>query len=206
MNRGPRSFSPWKVQLLLVLLSMLVLGGCIFNPRDPEQPSVGNTVSYNPRNSPRNVWENLQISLQNNDSFGWEENISPEFTYWPDTEAADQFPGVFEGWEYTKEQSFINNFYSTGVTNQAQMRNDDFIVPEPSGTEVVWEGVIYYLKVADPNDGSIISYRASAIITFRLEGNFWYIYRWEDQTGESDPDTGQILPTMGVLRGTFGSN
>ena len=24
--------------------------------------------------------------------------------------------------------------------------------------------------------------------------------------GESDPDSGQILPTLGVLRGTFGSN
>ena len=192
--------------LLAACFPLLLSAGCIFNPRDPEPPSVGTTVSYNPRNSPRNVWENLQISLQHNDSFGWEENTSVDFIYFPDTEAANQFPGVFDGWDYEREKSFINNFYATGVTNQAKMRNDEFNVPEPSGTEVVWEGVIYYVRVTDPNDGSEIRYRASAIITFRLEGNFWYIYRWEDQTGESDPDSGQILPTLGVLRGTFGSN
>ena len=202
--KGLRVIQP---RIVVLLLSVLVLAGCIFNPRDPEPPSVGSVVSYNPRNSPRNVWENLQISLQNNDSFGWEENTSADFIYIPDTGAANQFPGVFTGWNYEREKSFINNFYSTpGVSNLAKMRNDDFNVPEPSGTEVVWEGVIYYVRVTDTNDGSEIRYRASAMITFRLEGNFWYIYRWEDQTGESDPDSGQILPTLGVLRGTFGSN
>ena len=201
--------SPMRGFSLLVcgMVLALSLGGCIFEPRTPEPPSVGTQVSYNPRTSPRNVWENLQISLQNNDSFGWEENISADFIYVPDSEAATQFPGAFVGWNYERETAFINNFYAApGLTTAAKMRNDDFNVPEPSGTEVVWEGVIYYLRVTDSNDGSEIRYRASALVTFRLEGNFWYIYRWEDQTGESDPDSGQILPTMGVLRGTFGSN
>lgn len=188
------------------LVLLLGLAGCLFEPREPAPPSVGTAIRYNPRTSPRNVWENLQISLQNNDSFGWEENTSNDFTYLPDSEASNQFPGVFAGWNFEREKTFINNFYASGVTNQAKMRNDDFNVPEPSGTEIVWEGVIYYVRVTDPNDASEIRYRASAIITFRLEGNFWYIYRWEDQTGESDPDSGQILPTLGVLRGTFGSN
>lgn len=192
--------------LAAALALSALLTGCIFQPRDPEPPSVGGDVPYLPRISPRNVWENLQISLQNSDSFGWEENTSADFTYLPDTEAENQFPGAFTDWDHERESVFINNFYANGFTIQAQMRNDDFNVPEPSGTEVVWEGVIYYVQVSDPNDGSEIRYRGSAIITFRLEGNFWYIYRWEDQTGESDPDSGQILPTLGVLRGTFGSN
>jgi hypothetical protein len=204
MSAWQKSGQVPAIGLLLPLL--LALSGCIFEPRTPEPPSLGTTVSYNPRTSPRNVWENLQISLQNNDSFGWEENVSVDFTYWPDTEAENEFPGAFDGWNYEREKAFINNFYAAGVTNAAKMRNDDFNVPEPSGTEVVWEGVIYYVRVTDPNDGSEIRYRASALVTFRLEGNFWYIYRWEDQTGESDPDSGQILPSLGVLRGTFGSN
>lgn len=196
---------PWVLALVVTALG-LVLTGCLFSPRDPEPPSLGETVSYNPRTSPRNVWENLQISLRNSDTFGWEENISEDFNYIADSAAEEQFPGAFSSWDYPRETTFINNFYSTGVTNEAQMRNDDFNVPEPSGTEVVWEGVIYAVTVTDPNDNSEIRYRGSAIITFSLEGNFWYIYKWEDQTGESDPDSGQILPTLGVLRGTFGSN
>ncbi len=189
-----------------VLLLSSQLSGCIFTPRDPELPTSGASINYLPRTSPRNVWENLQLSLNNIDSFGWEENLHPEFTYIPDAEAEAQFPGAFVGWDLAKELTFIDSFYSSGVSNLAKMRNDEFNVPEPVGTEVRWEGVIYYIKVTNTADNSETRYRASAIITFRFEGNFWYVYRWEDQVGESDPDTGQILPTMGVLRGTFGSN
>ncbi len=202
LNRGPRIG-----QILVLTLGLaMMLSGCLFAPRDDEPPSLGTQVTYNPRSSPRNVWENLQISLQNNDSFGWEENISPDFTYEPDSATEEQFPGAFSGWNFEREKAFINNFYTSPVTNQAQMRNDDFNVPEASGVEVIWTEVIYFVRVTDSNDGSEIRYRGSANVTFSLEGNFWYVYKWEDLIGENDPDTGQPLPTLGVLRGTFGSN
>nr|MEE4268892.1 hypothetical protein [Candidatus Krumholzibacteria bacterium] len=203
LDRGPRLGQT----LVLTLGLAMFLSGCLFEPRDDEPPSLGAQVTYNPRNSPRNVWENLQISLQNNDSFGWEENISPDFTYEPDSESvpADN-PGFFQGWNFEREKAFINNFYTSPVTSQAQMRNDEFIVPEASGVEVIWTEVIYFVRVTNTNDNSEIRYRGSANITFKLEGNFWYVYRWVDLIGENDPDTGQPLPTLGVLRGTFGSN
>ena len=189
----------------LMLLAMILLSGCIFAPRDPAPPT-GVPIPYLTPSEPIKVWENLQLSLNYSDSFGWEDNLHPEFTYIPDSEAESSYPGAFVDWDYEKEMNFITNFYSSGVTNLAKMRDDDFVVQPPAGTEVRWEGVIYYLKVTNASDGSETRYRASAIITFRFEGNSWYVYRWEDQVGESDPDSGNILPTMGVLRGTFGSN
>ncbi len=188
---------------LVGFLCLTLFCGCLFTPRDPEPPSSAAPIDYLPRTSPRNVWANLGTSLENNDSFGWEENLHPEFTYLPDAESENQFPGAFTGWDLAKEMIFINNFYASDVTNIASMRDSDFNVPEPVGNEVHWEGVIYYVRVG--SDGSETRYRASAIIIFRFEGNFWYVYSWEDQVGESDPDSGTILPTMGVLRATFGS-
>lgn len=184
----------------------LSLSGCLFEPRTPDPPSTGQDIPYLARTSPANVWDNLQTSLNFNDSFGWEENVHPDFTYIPDSEADNQFPGLFAGWDKEKELNFINSFYSTGSTNIAQLRNPDFVVPDPTGDESRWEGVIYYLRVQEAGNQSETRFRGSAIINFRLEGNFWYVYSWEDQVGESDPESGQILPTMGVLRGTFGSN
>ncbi|MCP4290723.1 MAG: hypothetical protein GY780_02655 [bacterium] len=196
-----------KLKKSILFFAMLaMISGCIFTPRDPEPPTSGSAIPYLPQTSPRNVWENLQLSLNNIDSFGWESNMHEEFTYWPDSEAEAQFPGAFVDWDLAKELNFVSNFYASGVTNLSKMRNDDFNVPNPAGDEVLWEGVIYYVRVTNDSDGSETRYRASAIITFRLEANFWYVYRWEDQVGESDPDSGTILPTMGVLRGTFGSN
>lgn len=194
-----------RLNWILVLLAIMMFSGCLFEPRDAEPPT-GVPIPYLPRTSPEKVWENLQLSLNYSDSFGWMDNLHEEFTYIPDSEADAQFPGVFLDWDRERESSFINNFYSSGASNLSKMRNDDFIAPDPVGDEVRWEGVIYYIKVTNASDGSESRYRASAIITFRFEGNFWYVYRWEDQIGESDPDSGNILPTMGVLRGTFGSN
>ena len=92
------------------------------------------------------------------------------------------------------------------VGSISALRDDDFVVPEDTGTEVIWDGVIYDVTVTSKSDQSTTRYRGRAIITFRLEGNFYYIAKWEDQIGESNPDNpGQSLPTMGVLRGTFGS-
>ena len=93
----------------------------------------------------------------------------------------------------------------TGITT-APPFDDDFLVPPDTGTEVEWENVIYFVTVTNNVGNSVTKYRGSAIITFRLEGNFWYVYQWRDLQGESDPVSGQPLPTMGVLRGNFASN
>ena len=193
------------LQWPMIILIMLMFSGCLFEPREPEPPT-GASIPYLAKTDPRKVWENLQLSLNYGDSFGWEDNLHSEFSYIPDSEAENQFPGAFGGWDKAKELVFISSFYSAGVSNLSKMRDDDFVVPEPVGDEVRWEGVIYDIKVTNVSDGSETRYRASAIITFRFEGNFWYVYRWEDQIGESDPGNGNTLPTMGVLRGTFGSN
>ena len=191
---------------ILLVMVLLAVGGCLFEPRVPEPPTSGVTVPYLPRNTvAKNIWANLQLALNNSDSFGWEENVSPDFRYYPDQEAEQQFPGLFDDWNKENEMAFITNLFNSGVKIVAEMRDDDFDIPDDSGVEVEWIGVIYFLDVTTISDGSQSRFRASARITFRLEGNFWYIYSWTDQQGESDPDTGALLSGMGVLRGSFAS-
>jgi len=194
------------IWMMTLILTSGLVNGCILEPREPEPPTTGEAVPYFDKTSTANVWANLEKSLEATHAPGWEDNISQDtFIYVPDSDAESQFPGVFIGWDRAKEVAFINNFYNSDVTITAQLLDDDFVVPPDAGTQVEWENVIYDLTVTENAGGSSIRYRGSAIITFRLEGNFWYIYQWRDQQGESDPDTQQLLPTMGVLRGTFGS-
>jgi len=128
-----------------------------------------------------------------------------EFLYIPDDEARDQFPdGTFLGWDRPREVTFINSFYNSGVSIVAKMSEDGFVFPPPSGSEITIEDIVYDLVVTNKADGSTVRYRGKCDVIFRLEGNFWYIYEWRDLQGESDPDSGQLLNTMGVLRGTFG--
>ncbi len=192
---------------LALVLAAALLPGCFFSPRDPESPDTGEEVPYLPQTSSANVWGNLGTSLNATHAPGWEDNISlNEFRYIPDTGAEGEFPdGTFLNWNRERETAFINNLYNAGVTIVAVIRNPEFQVPPDSGSEVIWEEVIYDLKVTSTVDGSTTRYRGQANIIFRLEGNFWYVYEWRDLQGENDPDSGQPLSTMGVLRGNFAS-
>ena len=199
IGRVPRRPACW-IPLLAVLLT-----GCLFEPRDPNPPSSSDNIPYLQQNTVENVWNNLGYALRNRDSSGWMDNISEEFLYIADSDTDAEYPGVFADWRAAQENVFINNFLNSDVTIDVQMRNDEFTPPDDGGaSEIPWEGVIYYVQVS--GGGSTTRYRASAKITFRLEQNFWYVYRWEDQLRQSDPDDeNQLLPSMGVLRGNFGS-
>ena len=192
---------------LLLLAGSFLLSGCLFSPREPEQPGTGVQIDYLPKSTPPNVWANLEKSLVATHAPGWEDNISQtEFRYIPDDEARAQFPdGFFNGWDRPREITYINNFYNSGVSIIAQMTQAGFVFPPPSGNEMTIEDIIYDLVVTNDADGSIVRYRGKCDVIFRLEANFWYIYEWRDLQGESDPGSGQLLNTMGVLRGTFGS-
>jgi len=189
---------------VLAALGCLLAGGCLFAPREAEPPQTGDIVRYLDQISPSAVWDNLQTSATATHAPGWEAAISPtSFIYKPDAAAESQYPGVFAGWDRDHEVAFISALYNSDVTIVALMRNLEFVVPPSSGSESIWESVIYDLTVTSSVDGSKVRYRGSARITFSLEGNFWYITEWLDLEGESDPETNQLLSTMGVLRGNF---
>lgn len=195
-----------RARLAMPLLACLACAGCLFAPREAEPPQTGTIVRYLEQIAPVNTWDNLETSAEATHAPGWEAAISSlSFMYEPDTATASQFPGVFTGWNRDKELAFINALYNAKVTIVAQMRNPEFVVPPSSGSESLWENVIYDMTVTSTVDASKVRYRGLADIKFTLEGNFWYISEWHDRQGESDPDTGQLLSTLGVLRGTFAS-
>ena len=200
--RGIRRIVP----AVAVIAVLAAAPGCLFSPRDPEPPDTGSSVNYLDQTNPSNVWANLGKSLENTDAGGWERNIGEIFLYVPDSDAASQYPGVFDNWQREEEVDFIRKFYSFGpINSDVKMRNDEFIVPPHSGTETLWEGVIYDLTV--DSGGSFSRYRGSADITFSLVGTEWFVTRWVDRQGESDPgNPGSVLPTFGSLRGTTASN
>jgi hypothetical protein len=210
MNSGLSGKMPNRRGLVLaswLMVGPIMLSGCLFSPRDPEPPGTGVTVEYLPRSSPANVWTNLEKSLFATHAPGWEDNISQdEFRYIPDDEARNLFPpNTFVGWDRPREVTYINNFYNSDVTIIAKMTEDGYVFPPAAGSEMTIEDIVYDLLVTNKVDGSSVRYRGKCDVIFRLEGNFWYIYEWRDLQGESDPGSGQLLNTMGVLRGTFGS-
>ena len=205
-----RASAPLRARVLACALTCVaacvMASGCLLTPRDAEPPQTGQIVVYLEQIAPVNTWDNLETSAEASHAPGWEGAISStSFLYEPDSAAASQFPGVFTNWNRDREIAFINALYNAKVTIVATMRNLNFVVPPSSGSESLWNGVIYDMTVTSKVDGSKVRYSGRADIKFSLDGNFWYISEWHDLVGESDPDTGQQLSTLGVLRGSFAS-
>lgn len=184
---------------------LLLLGGCIFGVRDPEPPTT-QAISYLPRSSAANIWENCRLALENKDTGGWDAAVSVDFVYEPDSQTELAYPGVdWSQWGKQQEMDFISSWFASGIEIQANLLDgDDDVTPDGAGGLAEWT-ITYQLTVTDSQTGSVARYRAKAVLEFTLEGSYYYLSSWRDEQGEEDPETGATLETMGMLRGAFGS-
>jgi hypothetical protein len=189
---------------MLSLLLPVLAAGCLFEPRDAEPPSTQDPIDYLPRTSPRNVWENCRLALEHNDATGWDTAVYEDFLYEPDSQSLSQYPVAFATpWDKTREMGFITSWFSSNPQIQANLLDEEINTPDPSGNRAEWD-IIYFLNVTDRQTGSVTRYRASATLVFELKGSYYFLTRWRDESGESDPDNPQVLlPTLGVVRGAL---
>jgi hypothetical protein len=193
-----------RTRLLFALLLPILAAGCLFEPRAAEPPSTQDPIEYLPRTSPRNIWENCRLALDNVDATGWDNAVHETFLYEPDSQTLSQYPGVFATpWGKTQEMAFANAWFSNRPIIQANLLDEEISTPDGSGGRAEWD-IIYFLNVTDRQTGSLARYRARATLVFELKGNYWFLTYWRDENGESDPGNPQILlPTLGVVRGAF---
>jgi len=172
--------------------------GCSENSTTP----VENGGDYFlPAISPRNVWESVQNSINSSEKLGWEEALSPSFSYVPDPVSSSLHPETFDSWGPDSEIAFISKLFSGDFVLSSQLRNPGFEIPPPTGTEVSWNSVEYWVQVERSGDPVPTTFAGVANIEFRLEGNFWYIISWTDLSGAAAPwSPGVVLPTLGELR------
>jgi hypothetical protein len=124
----------------------LLLGGCLFEARDPEPPT-SLAIDYLPRSSAENIWENCRLALINRDTGGWDTAVSENFVYVPDSDTEQAYPAVdWANWDKDREMDFINSWFASGVTIQADLRDTDISTPPGDGGVAEWE-IIYLLTV-----------------------------------------------------------
>jgi hypothetical protein len=190
----------------VLLLVVPLLGGCLFEPREAEPPASTDPIPYVPQTSARNVWSNVELALNNTDVAGWDQNLSSDFRYVPDSQTESAYPTVdWANWDKSQEIDFVQSWFGSDITIVSDMiRDGSQNTNDPGGQFGTWD-LIYLVRVTDQFGGET-RYSGRAEIDFQLEGNFWYITRWEDLNGEEDPDNpGSNLQTLGVVRGAIAS-
>ena len=177
----------------------LFVNGCFFTPREAADPG-GEVITYLEQSSPNNVIANIETALSHLDPAGYDRQIAEDFTYQPDSDTEASYPGVDWGaWDREQEIAFMNDFLGN-VDDVAVALQDSVVFDEVTGTEAELR-YIYRAEVSE--GGGQVPYRASVTLEFRLDGTFWVLARWFDEQGETDPDSGSPLPSLGQRRGAF---
>jgi len=189
--------------IMMVLAAVPAGSGCIFSPRDPEPP--GASVQYVNDSDPGNVVFNLEQAMGALDPSGYQERISQDFRYEPDGGTLANYPDVdWAGWGYEQEVAFIQDFLGNvdGVTADLNLE-----LSEGDESGVGTEAFVRYVSaVTVESGGSEVKYRATVTMEFKIDGTFWRLSRWFDEQGETDPDSGALLPTLGQRRGAFAAS
>jgi hypothetical protein len=197
-----------KGRIAVLLLGAMLLptaGGCLFEPREAAPPETGETIDYLAQVQVSFTLANLQTAINANHVPGYQNAISRDFVYIPNSQVVSDYPSVdWAAWDYDQELAFVNALFTSGSTFEAKLRDQDIRVEEPSGDQGEWE--IIYALTEKGIDGSEIKFRGRAFVFFEQIDSFWYISRWEDVEGAADPQSGATLPTWGGLRGAFASN
>jgi hypothetical protein len=121
--------------LLITVCVALLLGGCFFKTRTPQQPDFGGgcEVDFQFNDSWQNVLFNMEGALKCGDASEYLNVINADFVYQPTSSLAANHPDVFGTvWTKDKETTFIQNAF-TGSLFQASLADSILSGPTISG-------------------------------------------------------------------------
>ena len=177
----------------MALLIALSVAGCFFDTRDPEQGTGEVCFKSVPSIEEDFVFGNMDGSMECLQASTYLDQLADDFEFIPSPGAQAQYPDVFPVGEMfgpDKEELFLDRLFA-----DADSIGSNLLLLEinpPSGTTEVIFDAAYEFRVVS-KDGSAITYSGEAFYTLRQEATTWFMTRWEEKGGGTNP--------MGLLRG-----
>ncbi len=194
-----RKFRRIIILSLMIFALALPQGGCLFEPREAQDPGSGGEDTWVEPEVPRDIFKNLSSGLSEPGNSNYERTISDGFIFVPMPKDEGEYP-VLTGWDKEREMNMLDRlksdyavsreiFFGSGSEN-----GGSFEVENPEGDRPSFEGK-YRITL---NSGSEeVIYGGVAKFTLEAVGQGgWKLVEWEDK---------DILEegygTSGLLRG-----
>ncbi|MCK4537472.1 MAG: hypothetical protein KAV42_01615 [Candidatus Krumholzibacteria bacterium] len=184
-----------KTIFLVIAMVLAVNAGCLFTPRDAEEPGE-DTDPWTVPLVPKDVFVNLSSGFHAIANSNFERSLSDEFEFiarpidWPD----------FVAWDKADEMAFLDRLKGDYTGERTIQFGDQFgiFTDRMEGvTEAWYEGE--YLITLDPGDGSDPDIFAGIARFYLEKGSVgWVMTRWDDLDVSSDE-----YATATFLRKTF---
>jgi hypothetical protein len=189
-----------RMYVAAVLIGLVVWTGCLFEPREAEDPSTSEDPTWITPNTPKDVFANLASGLAASTNSNYERSLDADFTFIPLTEVVVEFPeGTFDGWNKDIEMDMLTNLKGLFLGERTIQFGDEDMVFDREDIDVntaEFEGE--YVFTLDRGDGSDVeTYAGRAIFYLMKQTQGWMLKTWEDI------DVSGSYPTSGYIRGTF---
>jgi hypothetical protein len=189
--------------ITIVIIGLAAGSGCIFEPREAEDPGASEDGTWITPNSAKDVFANLTSGLAASTNSNYERSLDANFVFIPLEEDANNLPpGTFDGWDKDVEMDMLTNLKGLFLGERTVQFGDENMVFEREDIDVStaeFEGD--YMIILDRGDGSAAeTYAGRAIFYVIKQSQGWMLQKWEDI------DVSGSNATSGYLRGTLKSS
>jgi len=195
MSRGAVVMFSGKT--LLVVFLMLLTSGCIFEPREPEQPGAGEDAKWVVPLSASDVFLNLTSGFSSASNSNYERSLHDDFVFKPlPQDEAALGSEVFSDWNKSVELEFLTRLKGDYPVKRSIRFGDEngYLKEVKKETNLVeYEGE-YRIEVSSGSGVEVFAGKARFIVVQTSLG--WMLKLWEDYDIVSKED-----PTSGILRG-----
>lgn len=164
------------VIISLVLVTAVMAGGCLFDPREPEEPGGGGAPWVVP-NDPKDIFLNIITGFIDVANSNYERSLADKFQF---IARAQDWPGA-PAWGKAEEIDFLNRVKGD-YTGSRDIEFGDDLQFETENIEVgraEFEG--RYIITLERGDGSAAeTYAGRAIFIVEKGSTGWALVSWED--------------------------
>ncbi|MCI0450803.1 MAG: hypothetical protein L0Z51_00245 [Candidatus Latescibacteria bacterium] len=186
-------------QAVVACTMALALSGCLFDTREPDEPTPGgdacSAIALDVSNA---VFEAITCALESEQDAAYERVISERFVFSPtQDDSLDQTWGgapVYENWNKTVELDVFSLMLSDAQTLAVEF-SPSILINQTTFVRYRVEYLLTVVNVATPGDTT--QYGGVAQFDVRNEGGNWRLTFWDEV--ETVPD----LSTWGFLKGTL---
>lgn len=172
--------------LLVVLVTGLALGGCIFAPREPDGPPDGDSTSWETPITTLIVLQNLRAAMTGENPTNYRECFTEDYAFHVDPQdsldAGQEAEERYADWTRNDEEHAASRVF--GDAAQITITFSTVIQPDETQMETCRQEN-YTLTVAWESGGHVneeIIYRGRASLWMRKsDSGRWAIFRWVDR-------------------------
>ena len=182
---------------LIIALLAASSAGCIFEPREADDPAGEDDTCWIPPNAPTDVFSNLNCGLESAGNSSYERSLDPDFTFKP--RPGYDGPGDFEAWDLDQEMDFVTKLKGDYQGERSIRFGDEEGKFENSdvttNSATYWGEYRITLTRTPGGDPEIYAGKAELQVVRGTLG--WVLKKWEDY------DIVGSYPTSANIRGSY---